>query len=354
MPNPAPPHAEILTLTRPDDAHLHLRDGAALAAVVGHSARQFARAVVMPNLRPPITSVAQALAYRQRIMAALPEGAEFEPLMTLYLTERTTPDDIARAVEAGIVGVKLYPAGATTNSDDGVTDWRHVRPVLEAMQRLGLPLLVHGEVTDPAVDIFDREAVFLERHLIPLRAEFPVLKVVLEHVTTREGVDYVAQAGRHTAASITPQHLLFNRNALFTGGLRPHLWCLPVLKGEAHRQAVLAAAISGSDRFFLGTDSAPHASHLKEQSGGHAGCYSALNALELYAQAFEAANALQHLDAFASANAAAFYSWKRNTGTVQLQRSAWTVPETLPLGEAQLKPLCGGETLAWQLIGTTS
>ena len=340
---------DTLTLTRPDDWHLHLRDGAALAAVLPHSARQFARAVVMPNLRPPIANVAQALAYRQRIISALPEGSAFTPLMTLYLTDRTTPDEVARAVDAGIVGIKLYPAGATTNSDAGVTDLRRVYPTLEAMQRLGLVLQVHGEVTDPAVDIFDREAVFIERVMQPLRADFPALKVVFEHITTRQAAQYVAQAGPHTAATVTAHHLLYSRNALFTGGLRPHWYCLPVLKRESHRLALVEAATSGSDRFFLGTDSAPHAAHLKEASVCGAGCYTALTAMELYAQAFEAAGALARLEAFASFHGADFYGLPRNTGRITLRRSAWTVPESLPFGEAALKPLRAGETLEWSL-----
>ena len=341
---------EALTLTRPDDWHLHLRDGAAMAAVLPHSARQFARAVVMPNLRPPIATVAQALAYRQRIVAALPEGSDFTPLMTLYLTDQTAPDEVARAADAGIVGIKLYPAGATTHSDAGVTDLRKVYPTLEAMQKLGLVLQVHGEVTDPEVDIFDREAVFIERVMQPLRADFPALKVVFEHITTKEAAQYVGTAGRLTAATITAHHLLYNRNAIFIGGLRPHYYCLPVLKREVHRLALVAAATSGSDRFFLGTDSAPHASVMKEASVCGAGCSTALTALELYAQAFEAAGALDRLEGFASFHGADFYGLPRNTGSVTLQRTAWTVPESLPFGAALLKPLRGGETLDWRLV----
>jgi dihydroorotase len=336
-----------LTIARPDDAHLHLRDGAALKAVAGHSARQFARAVVMPNLRPPVTTTAQALAYRERIVAAA--GAGFTPLMTLYLTDKLPPDEIARAADAGVVAVKYYPAGATTNSDAGVTDLKRTYPTLQAMQRAGMPLLIHGEVTDPEVDIFDREAVFIDRVLIPLRSDLPELKVVLEHVTTREGAQYVQAAEGGIAATLTPQHLLYNRNAIFTGGLQPHWYCLPVLKGEEHRRALVAAATSGSARFFLGTDSAPHAAALKEHAGGHAGCYTALHALELYAQAFEDAGALEKLEAFASHHAADFYGWTRNTGTVTLERKDWVVPETLPFGDAQLKPLCGGQTLRWRV-----
>jgi dihydroorotase len=338
-----------ITLTRPDDWHLHLRDGAALAAVLPHTARQFARAIVMPNLRPPVTTTEQALAYRERILAARPAGSEFQPLMTLYLTDNLPPDEIRRAKEAGIVAVKLYPAGATTNSDAGVTDLYKTYATLEAMQREGLPLLVHGEVTDPEVDLFDREAVFIDRVMKPLRHDFPSLKVVFEHLTTREGVQYVAEAGPFTAATITAQHLLYNRNAIFLGGVRPHFYCLPVLKSEAHRRALVAAATSGSPKFFLGTDSAPHAAHLKEHAAGHAGCYTALSALELYAEVFDAAGALDKLEGFASFHGADFYGLPRNRGTVTLKREAWTLPESLPFGEAQLKPLRGGETLAWRL-----
>ena len=342
--------ALTLTLTRPDDLHLHLRDGAPRAAVLPASARQFARAVVMPNLRPPVVSTALALAYRARIVAALPAGASFEPLMTLYLTDNTRPEEIKRAREAGIAALKLYPAGVTTHSDAGVTDLKRVHATLEAMQREGLPLLVHGEVADPDVDLFDREAVFIERHLAPLRRDFPALKVVLEHVSTREGVQYVSESDDWLAATVTPQHLLYNRNALFTGGLQPHFFCLPVLKSEVHRQALVAAVASGSPKFFLGTDSAPHAVHLKEHAGGHAGCYTALCALELYAHAFENAGALDKLEAFAAFHGADFYGLPRNRGTVELQRVPWTVPERLPFGEAELKPMCAGQTLPWRFV----
>ena len=338
-----------ITITRPDDWHLHLRDGIAMAAVLPHSARQFARAIVMPNLRTPVTTTAQAVAYRERILAALPVAAEFTPLMTLYLTDRTAPDEVRRAIGAGVVGIKLYPAGATTNSDAGVTDLRLAYPTLEAMQREGLVLQVHGEVTDPTVDVFDREAVFIDRVMQPLRSAFPELKVVFEHITTKEAAQYVAEAGVHTAATITAHHLLYNRNALFMGGLRPHYYCLPVLKREVHRQALVDAATSGSERFFLGTDSAPHASQMKEASVCGAGCYTALTALELYAQAFDAAGALDRLEAFASFNGPAFYGLPRNPGRITLRREAWTVPESIPFGEAQLKPLRGGETLEWRL-----
>ncbi|MFP5396949.1 MAG: dihydroorotase [Gammaproteobacteria bacterium] len=340
---------DTLTLTRPDDWHLHLRDGAALAAVLPHTARQFARAIVMPNLRPPVTTAALAVAYRERIVAALPAGAEFEPLMTLYLTDNLPPDEIARAKAAGVVAVKLYPAGATTNSDAGVTDLRRTYPTLDSMQREGLPLLVHGEVTDPEVDVFDREAVFIERVLQPLRRDFPGLKIVFEHITTKDAAQYVRDAGAPTAATITAHHLLYNRNAIFAGGLRPHWYCLPVLKREEHRRALVAAATSGSPKFFLGTDSAPHAAHLKEHASGCAGCYTALSALELYAEAFDAAGALDRLEGFASFHGADFYGLPRNRGTVTLRRQDWTLPEALPYGDAVLKPLRGGEALAWRL-----
>ena len=341
--------SDSLTLTRPDDWHVHLRDGDALTAVVPHTAAQFARAVVMPNLKPPVTTTAQALAYQQRIQAALPSDTPFQPLMTLYLTDHMPAEEIQRAHDAGVVAVKLYPAGATTNSSAGVTDLRHTRVTLEAMQRVGMPLLVHGEVTDPDIDLFDREAVFIDKHLMPLRRDFPELKIVFEHITTREAAQYVAQAGSFTAATITAHHLLFNRNALFLGGVRPHYYCLPVLKRETHRQALLQAVASGSDRFFLGTDSAPHATHLKEHASGCAGCYTALSAMELYAQAFESVNALDKLEGFASFHGPDFYGLPRNTERVTLKRQRWTLPEELPLGQASIKPLCGGETLAWQL-----
>ena len=338
-----------ITITRPDDWHLHLRDGAALAAVVAHSARQFGRAIVMPNLRPPVTTTAQALAYRARIVATLPPGSSFEPLMTLYLTDTLAPDEIRRAKAAGIAAVKLYPAGATTNSDAGVTDLRRTYPTLEAMQREGLQLLVHGEVTDPQVDIFDREAVFIERVLAPLRRDFPGLRIVFEHITTREAAQYVAESGENLAATITAHHLLFNRNALFIGGLRPHFYCLPVLKREAHRRALIDAATSGSARFFLGTDSAPHAAPLKEQAVCGAGCFTALSALELYAEAFDAANALDKLEAFASFHGPDFYRLPRNSASVTLRRQKWTLPESVAFGDARLKPLLAGETLNWKM-----
>jgi dihydroorotase len=341
--------SDSLTLTRPDDWHLHLRDGAALAAVVPHTARQFARAIVMPNLKPPITSAAMAVAYRERIMAAVPPGVDFTPLMTLYLTDRLPADEIRRARDAGVVAVKLYPAGATTNSDAGVTDIRKTYGTLEAMQREGLLLLVHGEVTDAEIDLFDREAVFIDRVLQPLRRDFPELKIVFEHITTREAASYVADSDRHTAATVTAHHLLYNRNAIFLGGIRPHYYCLPVLKRELHRQALVDAVTSGSAKFFLGTDSAPHPAHLKEHASGCAGCYTALSALELYAEAFDAAGALDKLEGFASFHGADFYDLPRNTGQVTLRREDWALPETLPFGDAALKPLRGGETLHWKL-----
>ncbi|WBY00753.1 dihydroorotase [Ramlibacter tataouinensis] len=342
--------SQTIKITRPDDWHLHVRDGAAMAAVVPHSAAQFGRAVIMPNLRPPVTTAAQAAAYRARILEAVPEGVAFEPLMTLYLTDNLPPDEIRRAREAGVVALKLYPAGATTNSDAGVTDIRKTYPTLEAMQREGLPLLVHGEVTSPDVDLFDREAVFIEQQLIPLRRDFPGLKIVLEHITTREAAQYVHDAGALTAATITAHHLLYNRNAIFTGGIRPHYYCLPVLKRETHRVALVEAATSGNPKFFLGTDSAPHPAHLKEHASGCAGCYTAHAAMELYAEAFEAAGALDKLEGFASFHGADFYGLPRNTGTLTLQRTEWTVPDAYAFGEAQLKPLRAGESLRWQAV----
>jgi dihydroorotase len=296
-----------------------------------------------------VVTVSQARAYRDRVLAAVPEGVAFEPLMTLYLTDATPPAEMRRAREAGVVAIKLYPAGATTNSDAGVTDLKKVRATLAAAEKEGIVLLVHGEVTDPEVDVFDREAVFIERHLLALRRDFPALKIVLEHITTREGAQYVAEAGANTAATITAHHLLYNRNALFSGGLRPHFYCLPVLKRERHRLALVAAATSGSERFFLGTDSAPHPATLKEHASGCAGCYTAFSALELYAEAFEAAGALDRLEQFASRAGPAFYGLPVNDGTVTLKKLAWTLPEALPFGETELKPLRGGETLTWRL-----
>lgn len=341
---------QTLTLPQPFDAHLHLRDGAVMRAVLPHSAAQFSHAIVMPNLRPPVTTVARARAYRRRILEALPAGASFEPLMTLYLTEETSPAEIDRAVDSGLVaGVKLYPAGATTHSQSGVRRLENAYPALERMAERGLPLLIHGEVTDPAVDTFDREAVFLDRVLSPLLQRFRELRVVLEHVTTRQGVAFVRASPQHVAATITPQHLMFNRNALFEGGLRPHRFCLPVLKAEPHRSAVLEAAISGDPSFFLGTDSAPHARHLKEADCGCAGVYSAHAALALYAEIFERADALAALPGFAACHGARFYGL-RPEGTVTLRRASWRVPETYPLGGGRtLVPMAAGEVLQWQL-----
>ena len=341
-----------ITFTRPDDWHLHLRDGAALAAVLPHTARQFARAVVMPNLDPPITTTAQALAYRERIRAARPAGSAFEPLMTLYLTEATPPEEIERAKASGaIVGVKLYPAGATTNSASGVQDWRRCEATLARMQELGLPLQVHGEVTDPAVDVFAREAEFIAEVLKPLTTLLPTLKVVFEHVTSAAGVDFVRAAGPQLAATITPQHLLYNRNALFVGGLRPHWYCLPVLKREPDRQALLAAATSGDPKFFLGTDSAPHSRSRKESACGCAGCFTAPHALELYAEAFDAAGALDKLEGFAAQHGADWYGLPRNTGSVTLIRERWRLPEAYPFGAETIVPLRAGEELGWRLGG---
>lgn len=340
-----------ITLTRPDDWHLHLRDGAAMQAVLPDTARRFARAIVMPNLKPPVTTVAQAAAYRERILAAVPPGPTFTPLMTLYLTDNIPADEIDRAKGSGFVhAVKLYPAGATTHSDAGVTDLKKCTATLARMEALGLPLLVHGEVTDPSVDIFDREAVFVDTVLVPLLRDFPALKVVLEHITTKEGADFVRSAGANVAATITAHHLLLNRNALFVGGLRPHHYCLPVLKREAHRQALVAAATSGNPKFFLGTDSAPHAKSAKEAACGCAGCYTAHAGIELYAEAFEAAGALDRLEGFASHFGADFYGLPRNTGRIALVRAAWTVPASQPLLAGDpIVPLRAGETVAWRL-----
>jgi dihydroorotase len=341
---------KTLTLIRPDDWHLHLRDGDALRAVLPDTARRFARAIVMPNLAPPVRTVADARAYRDRILAALPQGMDFEPLMTLYLTEGTTPDEILRARDSGFVhAVKYYPAGATTNSQSGVTDLTRCDAVFAAMQECGLPLLAHGEVTDPSVDIFDREAVFIERHLRRIVDAYPRLKLVLEHLTTSEGVDFVLKARDGVAATLTAHHLLLNRNAMFSGGLRPHAYCLPVIKRESHRQALVAAAISGNPRFFLGTDSAPHAQRLKEAACGCAGIYTAHAGIELYAEAFEAAGALDRLEAFASFHGADFYGLPRNAGTITLVRDEWKVPADQAMGADRLVPMRAGESVAWRL-----
>jgi dihydroorotase len=339
-----------LTLKRPDDWHLHLRDGPAMAAVLADSARRFARAIVMPNLKPPVRTTEEALAYRSRILAALPAGASFEPLMTLYLTDDTPPEEIARAKLSGkVCGVKLYPAGATTHSDAGVTRLSRCFNVLEKMQEIGLPLLVHGESTDPAIDVFDRERAFIEEVLGPLVERFSALKVVLEHVTTRDAVQYVEVTGANIAATITAHHLLMNRNALFMGGIRPHHYCLPVLKREAHREALVEAAVSGNPKFFLGTDSAPHARAAKENDCGCAGIYTAHAAIELYAIAFDEAGALDKLEGFASVFGAQFYGLPLNRDTITLEREEWSVPRTLEFGSDELVPLRAGETLPWKL-----
>ena len=342
---------QTLTLTRPDDWHLHLRDGPALAAVAGATAREFARAIVMPNLKPPVVTVAQAADYRGRIMDALPAGSAFEPLMTLYLTDNTAPAEIIRARQSGIVhAVKYYPAGATTNSDSGVTGLARVGPVLEAMQSAGLPLLMHGEVTDPAVDIYDREEIFLERVLAPLLQKYPGLRVVLEHITTRDAMQFVLEGPANLAATITAHHLLLNRNAMLAGGIRPHLYCLPVIKRELHRQALIEAATSGNPKFFLGTDSAPHARRDKESCCGHAGIYTSHAAIELYAEVFDAAGALDKLEGFASFFGADFYGLPRNRSRIALKREAWQVPSELPFGDDVLVPLRAAGNVAWTLV----
>jgi dihydroorotase len=341
-----------ITLTRPDDWHLHLRDGEALASVLAHTARQFGRAIVMPNLKPPVTTVERAQAYRDRIVAALPAGASFEPLMTLYLTDNTPASEIARAAASGFVkAVKLYPAGATTNSDDGLTDIAKAYDVLAEMERVGLPLLVHGEVTDARIDLFDREKVFIDTVLQPLIQRFPRLKVVMEHITTRDAAEFVANSPSTVAATITAHHLLYNRNAIFQGGVRPHWYCLPVLKRETHRQALVAAAVSGNPKFFLGTDSAPHAKQTKEAACGCAGCYTAYAAIELYAEAFEAAGALDKLEVFASFNGPDWYGLPRNSGTITLAKENWTVPaEYSYIAADTIVPLRAGETLSWKML----
>ena len=343
---------QTITITRPDDWHLHLRDGAEMAAVLPDTAKRFARAIIMPNLKPPITNVELASAYRDRILAALPKGMDFTPLMTLYLTDNTTPKEIERAKASGVVhGVKLYPAGATTNSDSGVTDLRKVGAALAAMEANGLPLLVHGEVTDANVDIFDREHEFIERLLRPLVAQYPNLRLVLEHITTRQAAEFVVSAGANIAATITAHHLLLNRNALFQGGVRPHNYCLPVLKREEHRQALLKAATSGDPKFFLGTDSAPHARHTKETDCGCAGVYSAYSAIELYAEAFESVGAIDKLEGFASFFGADFYRLPRNAQKITLTKAAMNIPAELKFGAHSLVPMRAGETVAWSISG---
>jgi dihydroorotase len=339
-----------LKLTRPDDWHLHLRDGDLLRDVLPHTAARFARAIIMPNLKPPVATVQLALEYRERILAAVPRGAQFTPLMTLYLTESTPPDEIHRAKAAGhIYAVKYYPAGATTNADSGVTDIRRCERVLETMADVGLPLLVHGEVTDPAVDVFDRETVFIDTVLAPLLKRLPGLKVVLEHVTTRRAADFVLSAPANVGATITPQHLLHNRNVIFKGGIRPHLYCLPILKRETDRAALVKAATGGSPKFFLGTDSAPHAQHLKENACGCAGMYSAHAALELYAEVFEQAGALDRLESFASHHGADFYGLPRNQGHITLVKRPWSPPASYAFGEGRVVPMRAGEEIAWSM-----
>lgn len=346
----ASPSPRQLRITRPDDWHVHLRDGAALAHVLTDTARRFGRAVIMPNLRPPVTTVADALAYRSRILSALPADMTFEPLMALYLTDATSADEVRRAADApDVIGFKLYPAGATTNSDAGISALAGLDPILASLESLDVPLLVHGEVTDPTVDIFDREAVFIERHLTRWVERFPALRIVVEHATTAEAVDFVAAQGPRVAASLTAHHLLYDRNALFAGGLRPHFYCLPVLKRDRHRQALLAAATSGNPKFFLGTDSAPHPQRLKESDCGCAGCYTAHAAIELYAAAFDQVAALDRLEGFASFHGADFYGHPRNPGQIALIEQAWTVPASLPFGDDCLIPLEAGKVLRWRL-----
>ena len=340
-----------LTITQPDDWHLHLRDGSTLETVLPHTAARFARAIVMPNLKPPVTTTRLAGEYRQRILSALPQGSVFEPLMALYMTDNLTSAEIREAHASGFVkAVKLYPAGATTNSDSGVTDIRKLYPAIEEMQILGMPLLVHAEVTDTDVDIFDREKVFIERHMAPLVRDFPELSLVFEHVTTRDAVEFVNQSSYRVAATITAHHLLYSRNAMLAGGIRPHFYCLPILKREHHREALIDAAISGNPKFFLGTDSAPHAQRAKECSCGCAGCYTAHAAIELYAEAFERADALDRLEAFASHFGADFYRLPRNEGKIILEKKDWQVPADYALADDRLVPLRAGETIGWQLV----
>jgi dihydroorotase len=343
-----------LTLTRPDDFHLHVRNGAMLKTVLPHTARQFARAIIMPNLKPPVTSVEQALAYRQEILQAIPVDADFTPLMTLYLTAATRLEEVKKAAESEHVhAFKLYPAGATTNSDAGVADIQTVYPVFAEMEKFDVPLLVHGEVTDEKCDIFDRERVFIETTLTSLTENFPNLRIVVEHVTTAEAVEFVKAAGPQIAATITPQHLLYNRNAILAGGIRPHHYCLPIIKREHHRQALVAAATSGNPKFFLGTDSAPHLTSLKENACGCAGCFSAHAALELYAEAFEKADSLDKLESFASFYGADFYRLPRNQGSITLEKSAWRVPVVYEQDETKITPLKAGEEIAWKVVTTS-
>ncbi len=345
--------SDTLSLTRPDDWHLHLRDGAALQTTVPHSAAQFGRAIIMPNLKPPVTRVSDAQAYRQRILDAVPADCEFDPLMTLYLTDSLAPTEVElAAADASVQAIKYYPAGATTNSDSGVTAIEKVYPALEAMEACGLPLLIHGEVTDSGVDIFDREPVFIDKVLAPLVQRFPKLRVVLEHITTQEAVAFVKAQGDNVAATITVHHLLYNRNHLLAGGVRPHFYCLPILKRDIHQQALIDAATSGNSKFFLGTDSAPHVRSGKETSCGCAGIYSAPAAIELYAEVFARQNALDKLESFASFNGADFYKLPRNTDTITLHKRAWTMPDSFPFNDEVVVPICAGETIAWQLAAT--
>ena len=345
--------SESLTIRRPDDWHLHFRDGDMMRAVVPHTARQFARAIVMPNLTPPVTTAAQASAYRERILAAVPEGVDFTPLMTAYLTDNTDPEELARGFSEGVfTAAKLYPAGATTNSDSGVTDVANIYPALERMQAIGMVLCVHGEVTSADIDIFDREAVFIERHLSRIVADFPALKVVFEHVTTRDAVQFVESASANVAATVTPQHLHINRNAIFAGGINPHAYCLPVAKREEHRLALRKAATSGSARFFLGTDSAPHARHAKESACGCAGIFNAPYALESYLAVFEEEGAIDRFEAFASENGPRFYGLPLNEGTVTLVRQDTLVPDTLDAGGEPIVPFHAGQQLSWRLAAS--
>lgn len=343
---------ETLTLTRPDDWHIHFRDGAAMASVLPHTACVFARAIAMPNLKPPVVTIADAAAYRQRLLAAVPQGVTFEPLMTLYLTDNTPPEEIRRARASGFVhAVKYYPAGATTNSESGVTELMRAYPAIAAMEESGMPLLLHGEVTDADVDVFDREAVFIERHLARLMKDFPRLRIVLEHITTRQAAEFIAAAPANVAATITVHHLLHNRNAMFRGGIRPHLYCLPVLKRETHRQALIEAATSGDPKYFLGTDSAPHAISAKESACGCAGIYTAHAAIELYAEVFEDAGALDKLEPFASFYGADFYGLPRNRESITLRREPWELPGAIAMGNERLVPLRAGESLRWRIAG---
>lgn len=338
------------SIIRPDDWHLHVRDGAMMGDVIRDTVRSFSRAIIMPNLKPPVTTTELALAYRQRIIDVLPESSKFEPLMALYLTDNTQPAEVEKAKSMGMIGIKYYPAGATTNSDSGVTDIAKCHDVLETMSQCGMPLLIHGEVTNPLVDVFDREQVFIQQVLIPILEKFPSLRVVLEHITTRQAVNFVKAAPSNVAATITVHHLLYNRNAMFAGGIRPHFYCLPVLKREDHRWALIGAATSGNPKFFLGTDSAPHGKQAKEAACGCAGIYTAHGALELYAEVFEKANALDKLEGFASFYGADFYGLPRNVDTITLEKQSWEVPETLPFGNETLVPLRAGESIQWKIL----